>query len=194
MEIKVVNRKSMTNNDLWDCAKLLGESFQNEPGLNWLCPDDRRELWFVETTKLILSSEKSELITMNDENGKFAACALVTPPHFKPKVIAQMGWLWGVWNQCGWSVVAKTFRYLSKSEKAKKPSDYCLEFIGVSDRHRGKGLSRKLIEFIRAKTGNDKLFLTTADPKNVDLYKHLGFSLIHKEYFSEIAVFAMRSF
>ncbi|QSQ16068.1 GNAT family N-acetyltransferase [Myxococcus landrumensis] len=54
---------------------------------------------------------------------------------------------------------------------------WTLEFIGVAERARGKGLTRVLMSRIEADLSPSALFLTTADPRNVPMYQHLGFTV-----------------
>lgn len=192
MEIKVITDKKFNRKDLQDSSQILSEAFRDEPGLNWLCPSKQHESWFYETTKLILSSQESQLIVVNEDD-RVVACALVSPPNFKPSLVAQIIWLWRVWLNYDWKIINKTLQYLQKAEKEKNEKDFCLEFIGVSNQFRGKGISRDLIKLIVTKIGSNSLFLTTADHRNVSLYEHLQFALVGRHRIPGVDIFAMRN-
>lgn len=57
-----------------------------------------------------------------------------------------------------------------------------LNMIGVREAARGKGLGRRLIEHVQELSREDErsrgVTLTTEDPNNVELYKHLGYEIV----------------
>ncbi|QSQ16065.1 GNAT family N-acetyltransferase [Myxococcus landrumensis] len=77
------------------------------------------------------------------------------------------------------------------TEPLKPTGMWTLEFIGVEEGARGQGLTRVLLNRIEADLPAHSLFLTTADPRNVPMYKHLGFAVERALELEGLAISAM---
>lgn len=63
-----------------------------------------------------------------------------------------------------------------------KEPHYYLQIIGVEPLQQGKGLSKKLLKPILKQCDDQKIpvYLETATPSHVALYRHLGFKMMHE--------------
>jgi len=55
-----------------------------------------------------------------------------------------------------------------------------LSVIGIDPKHQGKGIGRRMISFMINYIDHKTIFLETNSEKNVNLYKHFGFRILHK--------------
>ncbi|WP_249645635.1 hypothetical protein [Nocardia sputi] len=145
-----------------DPALVLSRAFDAEPGMAWIAGDRGRH-WFAATARL------PHLVTRTAPG----AAALLSPPGATPDAAARSAWTMHVLFHCGPAAIHRTLRYTREAER-RKPSDaWTLEFIGAE--HPGHGAGRRLLALIVDEF--EDLWLTTADPDNVPLYRRFGFSV-----------------
>ncbi|MEV6523723.1 GNAT family N-acetyltransferase [Longispora sp. NPDC051575] len=158
---------------------VLAGAFVREPGMAWLC-GDRKLPWFAATARLPGTVARSAP----------SAAALLTPPGHRPGQAAQLAWTARVATRCGPGAVRRTLTYLRAAERHKPAGAWTLEFIGVLPRARGTGAGRLLLDRILAEFGD--VWLTTADPANVPLYRHFGFAVTGEWRVGPLGVTGMR--
>lgn len=178
------------------CAELLADAFVEEPGMRWLCGPNRsrRLAWFTATEQLLEQRGGTRRYLLL-RDGRPVATQWVTTPASQPPVTAQLRWLTKVLIGCGPAVVARTAVYRRKEEKFIPPRATILEFLGVLDEARGTGLGGVLLRraLADALTGpySAPVHLSTADPRNVEIYRHLSFKVDGSFKLSHIHVTAM---
>ncbi|MEU9704162.1 hypothetical protein AB0E14_25075, partial [Streptomyces sp. NPDC047981] len=109
------------------------------------------------------------------------------------------GWAACTLARCGPRALGRTLRYLSRTEATVPAGAWTLEFVGVVPRAAGRGIGRRILDHAldaldegdavddggfavgggeRAAGAGGGVFLTTADPVNVGLYRHFGFTVL----------------
>ncbi|MCE9670544.1 GNAT family N-acetyltransferase [Myxococcus stipitatus] len=160
--------------------------------MDWVCGPNEAMLraWFTATLALSesLPDARRYAAARGDE---LLASAVLSPPSQKPGVSRQLRWLLATGRACGWRCVQRTLRYLRATEPLKPSGHWTLEFIGVASQARGQGLARVLLERIERSVPGAPLFLTTADPRNVPMYRHLGFIERHALELDGLSITAM---
>ena len=91
----------------------------------------------------------------------------------------------------------KLNRYHKLILETQHPELYYLNFIGVSDSYRGKGIAKSLINFVHNIIESDKEFseigLDTENDKNVEYYKRFGYQQIDQIKLDKITIYCMRN-
>ncbi|MGF1648593.1 MAG: GNAT family N-acetyltransferase [Kineosporiaceae bacterium] len=163
-------------------AGLLATAFAEEPGIRWTCGPDRtrRHVWFAATERLIAGQPASRRYLL-ERHGRPVGAAWVTRSVDRPAPTAQLRWLSRVLAGCGPAVVARTAAYRRRENAYVPPAATILEFVGVLEEARGTRLGGALVRRVLddALSGPDAaaVHLSTADPCNVDIYRHLGFEV-----------------
>ncbi|MFA5404945.1 MAG: GNAT family N-acetyltransferase [Ignavibacteria bacterium] len=82
----------------------------------------------------------------------------------------------------------------SRIHKIEKPHFYFNE-LAVSPAEQGKGYGKKMFEYIEAQCLKHPtaqgIYLDTPNPKNVKIYKHLGYKVVSKFKFYELTGYIM---
>lgn len=170
------------------CLNILSEAFLNEPGMIWLCGRglEKKRSWFSATWDL-LSAQGLENIVLARKEGKIVGVALTSPAVGKPPIVAQLKWIFNGVKNCGFSTIFKTFCYLNLTT-SWKPLDYwTLEFIAIAPVAQGQGVASKLIGELQDRL-TSKVYLTTADERNVPIYEKLKFHVIKKIHFAGLSI------
>ncbi|MGK8523973.1 hypothetical protein ACRS6B_21565 [Nocardia asteroides] len=145
--------------------------------MSWVAGDRKRH-WFAATARL------PHLVTRTAPG----AAALLSPPGTAPGAVAQLAWTTRVLLRCGPASVYRTLVYTRAAQRRKPSRAWTLEFIGAErPGHRAGG---RLLEMILAEFGD--LWLTTADPDNVPLYRHFGFTVTDHWSLGALDVRALR--
>jgi len=177
-------------------ADLLADAFADEPGMRWLCGRSRarRRAWFVATERLLAQRPGSRRYLLL-QDGRLMATQWVTTPTGQPPVLAQLGWLAEVLLGCGPTVVVRTAAYRRKEEAFIPARATILEFLGVLEEARGTGLGGILLRWAMAEAltgpGATPVHLSTSDPRNVEIYRHLGFTVDGSFQLKSLEVTAM---
>ena len=88
--------------------------------------------------------------------------------------------------RCGWRYLLRDSRTMSLCEKLRKKyapaKHYYLNTLAVAPGFQGKGLARTLLEPMleRLDLDDTSCYVETQNMKNVDMYKHFGFRLVHE--------------
>ncbi len=88
--------------------------------------------------------------------------------------------------RCGWRYLLLDGRSLAYCEKLKKkyaPARHCyLAALAVDPLHQGKGFASLLLKPMLAKLDTEKMacYVETQNLKNVSMYQHFGFKLVHE--------------
>lgn len=88
--------------------------------------------------------------------------------------------------RCGWRYLLRDSRTMSLCEKLRKkyapPKHYYLNTLAVTPGAQGKGLARALLEPMleRLDLADTPCYVETQNMKNVEMYKHFGFRLVHE--------------
>ncbi|MFF9014846.1 hypothetical protein ACF09C_17990 [Streptomyces sp. NPDC014870] len=174
-----------------ECARVLAAAFDREPATAWITGGSERvrHSWFATTlrTHATLPGARRHLLT--DGAGTPLAAAVLTPPRAAPGAAARAGWAAHTLARCGPRALGRTLRYLSRTEEMVPEGAWTLEFVGVVRRAAGRGVGRRILDHVLdavdAVDGEEGtggagggVFLTTADPVNVGLYRHFGFTVL----------------
>ncbi|MFF8837451.1 GNAT family N-acetyltransferase [Streptomyces sp. NPDC015130] len=179
------------------CARTLATAFHREPALSWICGTSQtvRTHWFTTTlrTHATLPGALRYAVTATSD-GRQVASAVLTPPGAAPGIPARAAWAARTGLRCGPAALGRTLRYLRHAETVCPPGAWTLEFIGVRPDSAGHGAGRLLLDHLLATTPAPAgIFLTTADPTNVPLYRHLGFTELQRTPLGPLTVTAMTS-
>ncbi|MEU6315771.1 GNAT family N-acetyltransferase [Streptomyces sp. NPDC047014] len=161
------------------CAELLGAAFAREPGVSWICgaSGSRRGRWFREVLRTQATLAGARRTALVDAEGAVLAAAVLTPPGAGPGPAARASWAARTALHCGPPALGRTLRYLTATEGGAPAGAWTLEFLGVHPSLTGRGAGRALLDHaLSTEPGRAGVYLTTADPSNVTLYRHFGFS------------------
>lgn len=159
------------------CADVLTAAFAHEPTVDRLCGSNlrRRRAWFENLLRTHDAVGGRRFLVTDD--GAPVAAAVVTGPGSAPTATQQLAWTGRTLSRCGLRTTVGTIRYLQTTEKSHPEGAWTLEFVGVLPAARGRGVARDLCERAQATYEGAPAFLTTADPRNVDLYLKWGFGV-----------------
>jgi ribosomal protein S18 acetylase RimI-like enzyme len=88
--------------------------------------------------------------------------------------------------RCGWSYFVRDAAMLRQCEKLKRkyapPRHLYLGLLAVAPEHQGKGYASALLKPMFKRLDADKMacYLETQNLKNVAMYQHFGFRLVHE--------------
>ncbi|MFG3406622.1 GNAT family N-acetyltransferase [Streptomyces sp. NPDC048142] len=176
------------------CARVLAAAFAQEPAVSWICgaSESVRTHWFEATLRAHATLSGARRHVLTDSGGRPVAAAVLTPPGAAPAAGARAVWAARTGIRCGPGTFRRTLRYLHLAEPAAPTGAWTLEFIGVRPDMAGRGAGRALLDRLltttRAPAG---FFLTTADPANVPLYRHFGFTVLHRTALGPLRITAM---
>lgn len=112
-----------------------------------------------------------------------AAAAVLTLPHEPepPPEVAEM--TVATWLELGDDARRRYDAYARAASLFDAlPPHHHLNMIGVRPAHQGRGLARPLIEAVvrmaHEEPGSAGVSLTTENPRNVDVYRHFGFTVV----------------
>ncbi|MGJ7440534.1 GNAT family N-acetyltransferase [Aquipuribacter sp. MA13-6] len=172
----------MTDPPVGASADLLAAAFVDEAGIRWTCGSDqaRQRTWFAATERLLARQPGTRRYLLQ-RDGQAVAAAWTTSLAGRPPVTSRLGWLIQVLTGCGPAVVARTATYRRREAPLVPPRATILEFVGVLQDARGSGVGGMLLRRVLADTHSGpkapSVHLSTADPRNVELYRHLGFEV-----------------
>ncbi|GGZ59634.1 hypothetical protein GCM10010387_61730 [Streptomyces inusitatus] len=189
--------------DLWEiddrpdseaCARVLTDAFAREPAASWICGESGavRRHWFAATLRTQAALPGARRYTLAGPGERPLGAAVLTPPASAPSPLAQARWAVGTLAHCGPGACARTLRYLRAAEARTPEGAWTLEFLGVVPAARGLGAGRRLLDRLLADTpAADGVFLSTADPGNVPLYRRFGFTVLRRVPLGPLGVVAM---
>lgn len=183
-----------TDPDPAACADLLAAAFAREPAVSWICGDSARVRthWFRATLGTHAGLDGARRTALVAADGRLLAAAVLTPPGSTPSTGARALWAARTGLRCGPRALGRTLRYLAATDDGAPPEAWTLEFIGVHPDLTGRGAGRLLLNHILATTpAPHGLYLTTADPANVPLYRHFGFTTLGESRLGPLCVTSM---
>ncbi|MFI1017817.1 GNAT family N-acetyltransferase [Streptomyces sp. NPDC020965] len=163
------------------CARVLTDAFAREPAVSWICGSSAtaRRHWFTATLDTQTALPAARRYTLAGRGGRPVGAAVLTPPATTPSSIAQARWAARTFTRCGPRALGRTLRYLHTTEAEVPDGAWTLEFIGMAPAAAGRGGGRRLLDRLLADTpATAGVFLTTADPGNVPIYRHFGFDTL----------------
>ncbi|MFF2773404.1 GNAT family N-acetyltransferase [Streptomyces sp. NPDC058052] len=177
-----------------ECVRVLAAAFVREPAVRWITGGSGRvrHAWFDATlrTQEALPGARRHLLA--DASGAPVAAAVLTPPGAGPGPLAAGAWTARVAARCGPAALARTLRHLHAAERLAPPGAWTLEFVGVVPEAAGRGAGRLLLDHVLgALPAGAGVFLTTADPANVPLYRRFGFTLLERVPIGPLVTAAM---
>ncbi|MFB7941190.1 GNAT family N-acetyltransferase [Streptomyces sp. NPDC056049] len=177
-----------------ECARVLAAAFAREPAVRWITggSERARRAWFDATlrTQAALPGARRHLIA--DASGRPVGAVVLTPPGARPGPWAAGRWSARVSLRCGPRALVRTLLHLRAAEHLAPPGAWTLEFVGVVPEAAGRGAGRLLLD--RALGGLPApggVFLTTADPVYVPLYRRFGFTLLEHRRVGPVTTAAM---
>lgn len=165
------------------CAELLAAAFAREPAVSWICGDSApvRTHWFRATLHTQAGLDGARRTALVDATGRPVAAAVLTPPGATPAIGARALWAARTGLGCGPRALGRTLRYLDATDGGAPTGAWTLEFVGVRPGLTGRGAGRLLLDHVIETTAaRHGLYLTTADPTNVRLYHHFGFTTLRE--------------
>ncbi|MFZ3494951.1 GNAT family N-acetyltransferase [Streptomyces sp. 5.8] len=176
------------------CADLLVAAFAREPAVSWICGGSARvrTRWFRATLRTHAGLDGARRTALVGAEGRLLAAAVVTPPGATPAAGSRALWVARTGLRCGPRALVRTLRYLDATGGGVPPEAWTLEFVGVRPGLTGRGVGRLLLDHVLATTpAPHGLYLTTADPANVPLYHHLGFTTLRKTPLGPLSITSM---
>jgi GNAT superfamily N-acetyltransferase len=181
MDIQISNAgiRLADENDRPTVVKILSETFKNDPHIIWLLEKSKRKRKFEVIINYVVDEIYSRgIIFLTDDNQGAALWQTEKKERFSFQFIKRnLSFLFNV----GLPSVIRNLSSLSVSHKHFPANQeyYYLYMIGVLPNGQGKGLASRLLNPVleNCKQNNIPVFLETANPKNVDLYKKKGFVL-----------------
>ncbi|MFE6839952.1 GNAT family N-acetyltransferase [Streptomyces sp. NPDC057705] len=183
-----------TDPDPGGCADLLAAAFAREPAVSWICGDSApvRTHWFRATLRTHAGLAGARRTALVGADGRLLAAAVLTPPDATPAVGARALWAARTGLRCGPRALGRTLRHLDATGGSAPPQAWTLEFVGVRPDLTGRGAGRLLLDHVLAAIpAPGRLYLTTADPANVPLYRHFGFATLRKTPLGPLSVTSM---
>ncbi|WP_030960556.1 GNAT family N-acetyltransferase [Streptomyces sp. NRRL S-378] len=176
------------------CADLLAAAFAREPAVTWICGGSvsARTHWFRNTVRTHAGLAGARRTALSDADGRLLAAAVLTPPGATPSAGARALWAARTLLRSGPRALGRTLRYLGATEGGAPAGAWTLEFIGVRPALTGRGAGRALLDHVlSAVPAEAGVCLTTADPSNVGLYRHFGFSPLGEAEVGPLTVTSM---
>jgi GNAT superfamily N-acetyltransferase len=173
-EIRLADRK-----DKPTVVKILTESFKHDPHITWLLEktNNKNKLEIIINYVVDETFSKGTIYLTNDNLGVAMWHSKKEEKFTFEYVKRNLSFLFKI----GISTVIRSLKYVEISHNhfpLKKQFCY-LYLIGVLPEGQGKGLASKLMNPVLeyCKLNNIPVFLETATPKNVEIYKKKGFVL-----------------
>lgn len=184
--------------DLAGCTRLLAEAFAHDPWANYVlagrAAERGRAIAAIMATSVKVAHERGGLVTFRDdgpgkEGGELTAVSTWVPStrrHIDGATILRSG-LVALPLQIGLSAFGRLIRDgidrdAALDELADNQTAY-LWTLGVSARHRGLGLGRRVVDATCravAAHGFQTIVLNTENIDNVAIYQALGFTLVRQ--------------
>lgn len=176
------------------CAALLAAAFAREPAVSWICAGSApvRVRWFRAALRTHAGLDGARRTALAGADGRLLAAAVLTPPGATPTAGARALWAARTGLRCGPRALVRTLRYLDVTDGGAPPGAWTLEFVGVRPGQAGRGAGRLLLDHVLAATPAPRgLYLTTADPANVPLYRRFGFAALRETPLGPLSVTSM---
>lgn len=169
-----------------EVVDVLGEAFFDYPVMRFVLGDEgdyaqrQRRLVGLFVMARVLRGEP--MLGVAGGSGLDAA-AIVSRPDGGPSPLAFRALAEEVWDELGAEARARYEAYGAACAPFQVEEPHLhLNMIGVRERVRGTGLGRVLIDHVhemsRLDAASAGVTLTTEDPRNVAMYRHLGYEIV----------------
>jgi ribosomal protein S18 acetylase RimI-like enzyme len=165
-------------------AQLLALAFENGSGLSQICNAEgeelHRRLYFLFRAGLALQAAANQQVLSVTQDALVTGVAIMQEPESCFPLWAQINWLlqvsFGVSPVVAWHL----WQSLRILERHHPPEPhYYLMLLGVHPNFQRKGYARALLEALHARSEAHPtsigVYLETANPQNVGLYKYFGY-------------------
>ncbi len=184
-----------TKSDRGLAVKILAESFDKNPSVNYVIKQDDRRLKRIQAL-MDYSFDICLLfgdIFISDDN---KACALVIYPDRK-RTTLRSAWLdiTLVFRCIGFGNIKRTIAREALLEKTRgKEQISCLWFIGVDPEGQHKGIGSELLQSIVAYSTKQSrpVYLETSNEQNLPWYKKFGFNIYAEKSLGHMLYFLKR--
>jgi len=186
--------KGITREDKPTVRKILVESFRNDPYMNWLSKESKREdkLKYLVEYVVDQTFENGEIYLSDDNKGTALWNSERKEKFTFNFIYRNLIFLFKMGRKATISVVRKDdFTH----DQYPKVDAFChLFMIGVLPEAQGKGLASELINpMIKKMTERSiPMYLETANPVNVEIYRKKGFSVIKSVDTDGITIYFMQ--
>jgi ribosomal protein S18 acetylase RimI-like enzyme len=196
MNLNIDNKelRLATRKDKSLIKKILGESFKNDPCIQWLIePSKNKHRLDVIMDYTIDETFENGCIYLSNENQGVVLWRNEQKEKLSFNFIKRnLSFLFKMGIKC----VVRNLQNMSNSHNhfPHNQKYFYLYLIGVLPEAQGKGIASKLINpFIEiSKMQNFPIFLETANKKNIEIYKKKGFEIIDTKLQNLITIFYMK--
>lgn len=196
MDIKIDNEelRLATRKDKYLIKKILGESFINDPCIQWLIePSRHKKKLDVIMDYTIDETFENGSIYLTKENQGVALWRNEKKEKFTYNFIKRnLVFLYKMGVRC----VIRNLKNMSNTHKhfPKNQKYFYLYLIGVLPESQGKGIANKLLNpFLElCKYQNLPMYLETANTINVEIYQKKGFAITDTRLQNLITIFYMK--
>ena len=172
----------MTNQEKKDCViSILHSTFYNNKSVNFVLKQDQKKDKRLRTLleySYFHGEEFGEIILTEDKS----TCAIIVDPSRKKTTLKSIFWNIKIGFQCiGFFNLKKVLRREAILNKLHPKCPYIyLWYVGVDEKHQGKGKGTVLINQIteKYKRENRPVYLQTSTERNFAFYEKLGFTKI----------------
>ena len=177
IDLSLVERASIT------CAR----AFADDPLTLWMIPDPHKRANLRYAFEMILRMAAMGGAEAYTTSAVCEGVAVWMPAGAKQSIVMLLraGYP-SLPLRCGWRYLLLDSRSMTLSEKLRKkyaPARHChLSLLGVDPEHQGKGFASALLKPILARLDEEKMAccVETQNMKNVNMYCHFGFNLVHQ--------------
>ncbi len=169
-----------------EIAQLLVGAFENGSGLSQICHAEgeelQRRLRFLFRAGLAMQATANQVVLSVTQDERVVGVAVMQEPESHFPLWAQIRWLlqmsFGISPVVAWHL----WQSLRILERHHPPEPhYYLMLLGVHPNFQRKGYARALLEVLHARSEAHPtsigVYLETANPQNVALYKYFGYHL-----------------
>jgi ribosomal protein S18 acetylase RimI-like enzyme len=165
------------------------QAFEDDPTTVWMVPDAKKRSNLRYSFEMVLNIAVLGGAEAYTTSPDCEGVAIWMPAGNKQSLtmLLQAGYPY-LPLRCGWRYFILDSRSMSLCEKLKKkyaPKRHCyLAALAVAPEHQGKGIASALIKPMLAKLDEDNTpcYVETQNMKNVAMYQHFGFELLHETH------------
>jgi GNAT superfamily N-acetyltransferase/predicted RNA-binding protein with PIN domain len=175
----------LARGDVDEVVSVLAEAFADYPVMRFVLGGDRGTDRLERLVRLFATARalRNEPLLGVRAEGALAAAALVSYSDAPPAPEELRALRADTWRALGADTEARYRSFVSAASAFDVAAPHVhLNMVGVRSAFRGEGLARLLIaetqRISRARPGSGGVSLTTEDPGNVPLYRHLGFEVV----------------
>ena len=183
---------------MWNCAvvpvdkdpealAILRQAFTSDPCIRWYLFAERQG-FSQRLTDYLTAYHQFHRANGWPVLGAWQADQLIgvcytSPAHAQPNASSLQHLGEQIEQQCGSDCLARLDQLVNAFEDASTGPVARLEFIGVAPAFQGRGIGSALLQHCLSLLPDQDLALETAEPRNLALYRRLGFTLTHEQNF-----------